>query len=154
DCRGMVHRWPRVDAGRDSVAPPVPRRPRRALLRLRKVRCPAFPGTCCDRASGDTRSGHNGRDNREPLPPTRTPMPDAATDDHPRPALEVSALGKRVPLPSGELTSLDDIGFTIAAVDSVAIVGASGSGKSTLLSLMAGLDVPSSGEVRLNGAPM
>ena len=82
-------------------------------------------------------------------------MPDAAPPDtQARIALDVSALGKRVPLPSGELTILDDIGFSIAAGDSVAIVGASGSGKSTLLSLMAGLDVPSSGEVRLDGAPM
>src|SRR3546814_1037598 len=87
-------------------------------------------------------------------PPTRTPMPDTAPDQPASPALEVTGLGKRVPLPSGELTILDDIGFRIAAGDSVAIVGASGSGKSTLLSLMAGLDAPSSGEVRLDGAPM
>ncbi len=69
-------------------------------------------------------------------------------------ALEVASLGKRVPLPSGELTILEGIDFRIAAGDTVAIVGASGSGKSTLLSLMAGLDTPSSGEVRLDGAPM
>jgi len=82
-------------------------------------------------------------------------MPDTAFPDTPTlAALEVTALGKRVPLPSGELTILDDIGFTIAAGDSVAIVGASGSGKSTLLSLMAGLDTPSSGEVWLDGAPL
>jgi putative ABC transport system ATP-binding protein len=82
-------------------------------------------------------------------------MPDAnAPDAHARTALEVAGLGKRVPLPGGELTILDDIGFTIAAGDSVAIVGASGSGKSTLLSLLAGLDVPSSGRVVLHGAPM
>lgn len=69
-------------------------------------------------------------------------------------ALEVAHLGKRVSLPTGELTILDDIGFTIERGDAVAIVGASGSGKSTLLSLMAGLDVPSSGSVVLEGAPM
>jgi putative ABC transport system ATP-binding protein len=82
-------------------------------------------------------------------------MPDtAASATRARTALDVSGLGKRVPLPSSELTILDGIGFTIASGDSVAIVGASGSGKSTLLSLMAGLDTPSSGEVRLDGAAM
>lgn len=68
-----------------------------------------------------------------------------------RNALVVERLGKRVPLPSGDLTILDGVGFTIQQGEAVAIVGASGSGKSTLLSLMAGLDVPSDGEVRLDG---
>lgn len=65
--------------------------------------------------------------------------------------LEVQGLGKRVSLPSGELTILDGVGFAIAKGDTVAIVGASGSGKSTLLSLLAGLDSPSQGSVRLDG---
>ncbi len=66
-------------------------------------------------------------------------------------ALAVADLGKRVPLPSGELTILDGVGFEIARGDTVAIVGASGSGKSTLLSLLAGLDSPTSGSVVLEG---
>lgn len=65
--------------------------------------------------------------------------------------LHVQGLGKRVTLPSGELTILDGIGFSIAKGDTVAIVGASGSGKSTLLSLLAGLDSPSAGTVALDG---
>ncbi|MGO4263631.1 ABC transporter ATP-binding protein [Lysobacter sp. TAB13] len=65
--------------------------------------------------------------------------------------LEVDGLGKHVPLPSGELTILDGVGFSIAKGDTVAIVGASGSGKSTLLSLLAGLDSPSTGTVKLDG---
>ena len=68
-----------------------------------------------------------------------------------RSALQVSDLGKRVSLPSGELTILRGVGFDIAHGDAVAIVGASGSGKSTLLSLLAGLDTPSDGSVVLDG---
>ncbi|MDB6163470.1 MAG: transporter [Xanthomonadaceae bacterium] len=72
----------------------------------------------------------------------------------PSTALQVSGLGKRVPLPSGELTILEDINFAIAQGDTIAVVGASGSGKSTLLALMAGLDTPSSGTVLLDGAAL
>ena len=49
------------------------------------------------------------------------------------------------------LTILHDVTFVVEAGDSLAIVGASGSGKSTLLGLLAGLDIPSSGSVMLNG---
>src|SRR5690606_32566579 len=66
-------------------------------------------------------------------------------------ALVAESLGKRVPLPSGELIILDGVGFTISRGEAVAIVGASGSGKSTLLSLLAGLDLPTRGHVELGG---
>lgn len=49
------------------------------------------------------------------------------------------------------LTVLDDINFSVENPDSIAIVGLSGSGKSTLLALLAGLDVPSSGRVLIQG---
>ena len=68
--------------------------------------------------------------------------------------VEVEDLGKAVPLGGEEgeaLTILQGIDFTVAAGETVAIVGASGSGKSTLLGLLAGLDVPTSGTVRLDG---
>lgn len=46
---------------------------------------------------------------------------------------------------------LKGISFTVPAGQFVAVMGSSGSGKSTLLGLLAGLDTPSSGEVKLNG---
>ena len=52
---------------------------------------------------------------------------------------------------TGTLDILRDIDFTLAARETAAIVGASGSGKSTLLSIIAGLDTPSRGTVRLAG---
>ncbi len=65
--------------------------------------------------------------------------------------IDVSALGKVVPSGDGTLTILHEISFAVTSGEAVAIVGASGSGKSTLLGLMAGLDLPSSGSVRLGG---
>lgn len=73
--------------------------------------------------------------------------------EHPQkiPAIEVTALTKKVSDTSGELTILDDIHFTVHAGETLALVGASGSGKSTLLGLLAGLDTPTSGSVRMGG---
>ena len=67
------------------------------------------------------------------------------------PAIEVINLSKRVVDASGELHILREIDFTVQAASTLAIVGASGSGKSTLLGLLAGLDVPSQGTVKLDG---
>lgn len=55
---------------------------------------------------------------------------------------------------TGTLTILHEIDFSLAPRESVAIVGASGSGKSTLLSIVAGLDVPSTGTVVLAGTDL
>jgi putative ABC transport system ATP-binding protein len=82
------------------------------------------------------------------------PANDAATAKAIAHALQVDDLGKRVSLPSGPLTILEGVSFSIAAGERVAVVGASGSGKSTLLALMAGLDTPSTGRVSLDGAAL
>lgn len=66
-------------------------------------------------------------------------------------AVEATDLCKIVPDPSGSLTILDDINLAVSAAQTLAIRGASGSGKSTLLGLLAGLDVPTRGTVRLFG---
>ena len=65
--------------------------------------------------------------------------------------LSARNLSKVVPSAEGELAILDDVSLSLAKGDSLAIVGTSGSGKSTLLGLLAGLDLPSSGEVTLAG---
>ena len=67
------------------------------------------------------------------------------------PLLVVSHLHQSVTDATGTLDILCDIDFSVMAGETLAIVGSSGSGKSTLLSLMAGLDVPTRGSVRLKG---
>lgn len=70
------------------------------------------------------------------------------------PIIAVDHITKQVPDPGGPLTILHDISFSLARQQSVAIVGASGSGKSTLLSIVAGLDTPTTGSVRLAGTDL
>jgi putative ABC transport system ATP-binding protein len=79
---------------------------------------------------------------------TKAGLPDT---DLPSTFVEARHLGKQVTTREGVLTLLDDINFSIAAGTSVAILGASGSGKTTLLGLLAGLDLPTEGEVILDG---
>ncbi len=74
-------------------------------------------------------------------------MPESSTV---YPAIEAINLTKRVADATGELTILQAVDFTVQAGDTLAIVGASGSGKSTLLGLLAGLDTPSDGTVKLD----
>lgn len=65
--------------------------------------------------------------------------------------MSVSHLSKSVADASGTLDILCDIDFSLGARETAAIVGSSGSGKSTLLSIMAGLDTPTQGTVRVAG---
>lgn len=73
------------------------------------------------------------------------------TPAHPSALIAVEHLCKSVTDSTGTLEIVRDINFSLAARETVAIVGASGSGKSTLLSIIAGLDTPTSGTVRLDG---
>ena len=68
-----------------------------------------------------------------------------------QPVIEVNHLSKAVTDSTGTLEILRDIHFSLQLQETAAIVGASGSGKSTLLSMLAGLDTPSQGTVRLQG---
>ena len=65
--------------------------------------------------------------------------------------VRAQALTKQVATPDHVLTIVKDATFAVHAGEAVAILGASGSGKSTLLGLLAGLDVPSSGKVWIDG---
>ena len=67
------------------------------------------------------------------------------------PIVAVEHVFKSVTDSTGTLDILRDIDFRLAARETAAIVGASGSGKSTLLSIIAGLDTPTRGTVRLDG---
>lgn len=65
--------------------------------------------------------------------------------------IEINNLGHQVPVGEQSLTLLQNISLQINQGESAAIIGRSGSGKTTLLGLMAGLDLPSEGEIRLDG---
>lgn len=68
-----------------------------------------------------------------------------------QPILWTQALTKQVNTGDQQLTILQDIELQVNPGEAVAIIGASGSGKSTLLGLLAGLDLPTSGKVHLDG---
>ena len=68
--------------------------------------------------------------------------------------IELREVTKRYHTSDGELTVLDIQDLRIERGDSVALVGPSGSGKSTLLSLIAGLDRPTTGDVKVGGTEL
>lgn len=68
--------------------------------------------------------------------------------------LQVNRLNKQFDTKNGNLLVLKDINMTIDQGEFICAVGASGSGKSTLLRQIAGLDRPTSGEVRIDGVPI
>ncbi len=80
--------------------------------------------------------------------PSQSPAPSSLSGT---PIIAVEHVVKSVTDSTGTLDILRDIDFRLAPRETVAIVGASGSGKSTLLSIIAGLDTPTSGTVRLDG---
>ncbi len=82
---------------------------------------------------------------------SQNPMPSAQAPMILDSVLKAENLTKQVASPEGVLTIVHDVSLNIAPGESVAVVGESGAGKSTLLALLAGLDLPTSGRVLLDG---
>ena len=70
------------------------------------------------------------------------------------PAIEASGVVKTYPLAAGEFVAIDHLTLEIGQGEFVAVVGRSGSGKTTLLNLLAGIDRPTAGSVRVAGADL
>ena len=68
--------------------------------------------------------------------------------------IEARNLSKKVIFNDQEIIILDDINLKVSAGSSLAVIGPSGTGKSTLLGILAGLDLPSSGEIYINQKPL
>ncbi|HSK95929.1 MAG TPA: ABC transporter ATP-binding protein [Euzebyales bacterium] len=69
-------------------------------------------------------------------------------------AIQLRDVVKVYPLEAGAFTAIDHVDLEVAAGEFVAVVGRSGSGKTTLLNLLAGIDRPTSGLVRVAGAEL
>ena len=65
------------------------------------------------------------------------------------PLVEVRGISKRFP----GVRALDDVSLAVASGEVLAIIGENGAGKSTLLRILAGVQAPDSGEIRVAGRP-
>lgn len=68
--------------------------------------------------------------------------------------IEITNLSMSYPTESGQLNVLSNLNLNVSVGETVAIVGPSGSGKTTLLLLLAGLEQPTQGDIRLNGVSL
>ena len=71
-----------------------------------------------------------------------------------KPKIDVRGISKAFETRRGSLAVLDDITFSVADGEFVAVIGPSGCGKSTLLGVLAGFEHPDVGEVRVDDEPV
>lgn len=67
------------------------------------------------------------------------------------PVIDVRGAAKTYPVPGGDFPALSEVDLQVRAGEFVAVVGRSGSGKTTLLNLLAGIDRPTDGQIRVAG---
>ncbi|RXJ73881.1 ABC transporter [Veronia nyctiphanis] len=70
------------------------------------------------------------------------------------PVIRVDNVSKQVETHAQPLTILQDVSLQVEQGESIALMGVSGAGKSTLMTLLAGLDVPTTGDIELLGEPL
>ncbi len=86
--------------------------------------------------------------------PTMTAAGNGREVDPSSRVLELRGVTKDFPARGGPRRALDDVDLRVRRGEFISVLGASGSGKSTLLSLVAGLAMPTEGEIVLDGAPV
>ena len=81
-------------------------------------------------------------------------MPNRPEDSSTNPLLELEGVSRSFQGPNGPFHAVREVSLRLAPGESIAITGRSGSGKSTLLNLIAGLDTPTAGALRLDGVDL
>jgi NitT/TauT family transport system ATP-binding protein len=91
---------------------------------------------------------------RTPFAPAHQRLPSAAPSAAAETTIRVSDLSIVFDTPQGQVIAVDRVTFSVNRGEFVCVVGPSGCGKSTVLNTIAGLEVPYSGEVTVDGRPM
>jgi bicarbonate transport system ATP-binding protein len=81
-------------------------------------------------------------------------MPSEASGVRPTPAVELRGVSKEFRVQGKPFRALDNVSLSVAPGEFVALIGPSGCGKSTLLNLVAGLELPTAGQVLCDGQPV